>query len=242
VTNPATPPNSPAGPPHPPAAGIQPGYPPADHAPAGWAPPSQPSPDYWAPGYLPAGYLPTAPGAPRFTPQPPPFSPQGRPLAEFGDRLLAHLIDGVIVAVAVLAVAVPAFALFIWSVPSTVQQPDLAPGEPRPVELGGGLGALALMFAAIWAVALLASLTYYVFLVRAGQTIGKRVMKIRIVHLADGSPATTFTCLKRWSIAGLCGLVPAGSYVDGLWQLWDKPFRQCLHDKAAGTTVVKVEA
>jgi hypothetical protein len=28
--------------------------------------------------------------------------------------------------------------------------------------------------------------------------------------------------------------------VDGLWQLWDKPFQQCLHDKAAGTVVVKL--
>jgi len=28
--------------------------------------------------------------------------------------------------------------------------------------------------------------------------------------------------------------------VDGLWQLWDKPFQQCLHDKAAGTVGVKL--
>jgi TctA family transporter len=29
--------------------------------------------------------------------------------------------------------------------------------------------------------------------------------------------------------------------VNVLWQLWDKPLQQCLHDKAAGTVVVKVK-
>ena len=31
-------------------------------------------------------------------------------------------------------------------------------------------------------------------------------------------------------------------WLDGLWQLWDKPLRQCLHDKAADTVVVKTGA
>jgi hypothetical protein len=30
--------------------------------------------------------------------------------------------------------------------------------------------------------------------------------------------------------------------IDGFWQLWDKPFQQTLHDKAAQTVVVKVSA
>ena len=34
--------------------------------------------------------------------------------------------------------------------------------------------------------------------------------------------------------------MPFFSYLDGLWQLWDKPFLQTLHDKAAQTVVVKV--
>ena len=33
-----------------------------------------------------------------------------------------------------------------------------------------------------------------------------------------------------------------GENVDGLWQLWDKPYLQTLHDKAAQTVVVKVSA
>jgi hypothetical protein len=33
---------------------------------------------------------------------------------------------------------------------------------------------------------------------------------------------------------------PLAGFGDGLWQLWDKPWQQCLHDKFAGTVVVKV--
>jgi hypothetical protein len=29
--------------------------------------------------------------------------------------------------------------------------------------------------------------------------------------------------------------------LDPLWCLWDKPYRQCLHDKPAKTVVVKVD-
>jgi hypothetical protein len=34
--------------------------------------------------------------------------------------------------------------------------------------------------------------------------------------------------------------VPFLPYLDGLWQLWDKPYQQTLHDKAAKTVVIKV--
>ncbi|MFV2099559.1 hypothetical protein [Micromonospora sp. LOL_024] len=49
------------------------------------------------------------------------------------------------------------------------------------------------------------------------------------------------TAGKRYLVQFVGGsLVPGGSHVDGLWQLWDKPWQQCLHDKFAGTVVVKV--
>ena len=33
--------------------------------------------------------------------------------------------------------------------------------------------------------------------------------------------------------------VPFFNLIDVLWLLWDKPYRQCLHDKFAKTVVVK---
>jgi hypothetical protein len=45
----------------------------------------------------------------------------------------------------------------------------------------------------------------------------------------------------RWVIQWMVGaVVPLFTIIDGLWQLWDKPLQQCLHDKAAETVVVKV--
>jgi hypothetical protein len=47
--------------------------------------------------------------------------------------------------------------------------------------------------------------------------------------------------VKRWAVQWAAGsVVPLLHYLDGFWQLWDKPLQQCLHDKAANTVVVKV--
>ena len=34
--------------------------------------------------------------------------------------------------------------------------------------------------------------------------------------------------------------LPFFRWIDGLWQLWDQPYKQCLHDKWPGTVVIKV--
>ena len=45
---------------------------------------------------------------------------------------------------------------------------------------------------------------------------------------------------KRFLISDVAALfVPFLNWLDGLWQLWDQPYRQCLHDKFAQTVVVK---
>lgn len=66
-----------------------------------------------------------------------------------------------------------------------------------------------------------------------GQTIGKRLMRVRVVRL-DGHPIGWWSAFER-----------AGGYVAGLATgllgfaqvLWD-PNRQCIHDKIVGTVVV----
>ncbi|GAB1820224.1 hypothetical protein HerbRD11066_33880 [Herbidospora sp. RD11066] len=87
---------------------------------------------------------------------------------------------------------------------------------------------------------------------RDGQTIGKKVMKIRVVKL--GHPAQggidTETSIKRIGVMfgpQLLSFIPFVGFignvfllVDGLWPLWDKPLQQAIHDKVAGTVVVKL--
>ena len=70
-------------------------------------------------------------------------------------------------------------------------------------------------------------------------------MKIKVVSLADRGPVTGGAAAKRAAVYGLAPQVPLiGSLfglLNSLWLLWDKPNRQCLHDKVAGTVVVKTE-
>ncbi len=179
----------------------------------------------------PAGYT--------LPPRPPPVAPSGAPLAEFGERLLAFVIDAVILAAASLVVWIPAMIIWLslfFGNFETAPDGSLV-GEPDPV-------SLFLSFVAIFGVMfLLIVAIQYVYRVelmfRTGQTIGKRVMKLRVVPLDPTATLTRQTAAIRFLIGIAAGLVPFGNLVDGLWQLWDQPFRQCLHDKVARTVVVK---
>jgi uncharacterized RDD family membrane protein YckC len=75
------------------------------------------------------------------------------------------------------------------------------------------------------------------------QTVGKKVMKTRVVDAATfGAP----TEAAVWTRAAVYGL-PVAVYclgslftlVNVLWHLWDQPLHQCLHDKIAKTVVIK---
>ena len=85
---------------------------------------------------------------------------------------------------------------------------------------------------------------------RNGQTVGAKTLGIRVVA-ADGSPMTPEMAYRRAAVLQLFTvgssmpwiLKPLGSValiLNILWPLWD-PQKQTLHDKAAGTIVVKVK-
>lgn len=75
------------------------------------------------------------------------------------------------------------------------------------------------------------------------QSVGKKVMKLRVVSaLHGGRPADN----DLWARSAVYGLPQAVycigslfSLVNVLSLLWDKPLQQCFHDKAAKTVVVK---
>ncbi|MFI0486501.1 RDD family protein [Actinomadura sp. 9N215] len=79
---------------------------------------------------------------------------------------------------------------------------------------------------------------------RWGATLGKRAVGIKVVRAADGGPVPKGRAVLR----ALCfspGIYYAPNYLpvlgqlNILWLLWDRPLRQCLHDKAAKTMVVR---
>ena len=165
------------------------------------------------------------------------------PLADFGTRLVAYIIDVALVSAVAFVLAIPGFVVVIRRLPDPndyAYSSDYTPGEFFAdffvpfLLLELGLVVLILVL-------------YYLYDVeymhRSGQTLGKRVMKIRVVPIDPSRGLTRGMAAKRYLVQYVGGcVVPFFSYLDGLWQLWDKPYQQTLHDKAAQTVVVKVSA
>lgn len=208
--------------------------------PPGYAPPGYGPPGYAQPGYAPPGYPPgPAAGYPPYAGYwPAPVSPAGQPLSDFGTRLVAYLIDSFLMAFAVGIVVFPLF--FVW-----VARMSAEPDAYDPLANDQNPGAFVfVVLGAECGFFLFSLLCQYIYSVELmvrwnGQTLGKRIMKIRVVSLHPGVPLTRGIAAKRFLVVAAGAIVPALPFLDGLWQLWDKPFRQCLHDKAAETVVVK---
>ena len=176
-----------------------------------------------------------APPYPVWRPPPPPVAPDGRRLAEFGDRLLARIIDGVLLSAAMMVLLVPPTVFIGWRIFESAR----AQADPSfHLLLLAWLG----LYAGATLVAFGVSYLYEVEYCRrtGGQTFGKKVLGLRIVPLTPGEVYHRKAAAKRWLIMDVVSaILPGFVYVDGLWQLGDKPYRQCLHDRWAGTVVVK---
>ena len=112
-------------------------------------------------------------------------------------------------------------------------------GTPRPAERGTILLlAATLIYLAAVVVCQVAMLS------RRGQSFGKRAMKIRIVRLDGSQPGFLHAVLLRMFVNALPTAIPV---VGRLYTLVDllfifRPDRRCLHDRIAGTRVVKADA
>jgi uncharacterized RDD family membrane protein YckC len=76
-----------------------------------------------------------------------------------------------------------------------------------------------------------------------GQTFGKRALNIQVRDAAgEGGTIGIGRAALRYVTVGLWRIIPffaLFTLLDGLWPLWD-PRRQALHDKIAGSVVVRV--
>ncbi|GLK06620.1 hypothetical protein GCM10017600_00250 [Streptosporangium carneum] len=171
----------------------------------------------------------------------PPGAPA--PLAEWWQRLVARLIDGIILSIPTVIITIVLGAILI-----TQSSYDLTSGAGSA---GGGAFLAALL------VGIVAGLIYiayeFLMLKQNGQTVGKMVMGIKVVTVGGTLQGglSSDVALKRagvlWGPLVLRGIPVLGwianifSLVNSLWLLWDKPLQQCLHDKVATTVVVKTK-
>ena len=143
-------------------------------------------------------------------------------LADRGSRLGAVLLDGVAVMICVL----PALFAVPWL--------ERSGGSPNPVAVGAMWVLLVLGLGALLAVNM-------VWLHRYGQTVGKRLLKIKVLR-SDGSRCPlSRIMLARWLPVTLLGYVPLVGPIVGLVDalMIFRDDRRCLHDLIADTIVVK---
>ncbi|MFJ2773315.1 RDD family protein [Streptomyces sp. NPDC087300] len=228
-----------------------PQYPPPDDDPFKKQPPQQPPQGGGSPydtpppgGGSPYGSPPPGDGgggSPYGTPPPPPpygGDPYGSgggpggyggqdplagmpPLADSGKRVLARIIDMILVGIVV--------GLLSWLFGTSEYDID-----PDKVNTGKSFGQ-SLLAAVLY-------IAYDSFMIsKSGQTLGKKWLGMRVANLNDGATPTLQTALARAAVLWLpfafcCACI--WTAICGGWSFFDKPYKQGLHDKAAKTVVV----
>ncbi|MFC7309878.1 RDD family protein [Streptomyces monticola] len=143
------------------------------------------------------------------------------PLADSGKRVLARVIDMIIVGAVVYLLSLLFGGVHFET-------------DPDKVEYGESFGQ-----------SLLAAVLYTgydtVMISKTGQTLGKKWLGLRVANLDNGATPTMQTALVRAAVLWLpfafcCACI--WTAICGGWSFFDKPYKQGLHDKAAKTVVV----
>ncbi|MFD4544815.1 RDD family protein [Streptomyces sp. NPDC058466] len=143
------------------------------------------------------------------------------PLADSGKRVLARILDMILVGIVVW--------LLSWAFgfhPYTVNTDQMEFGDSFGKEV----------------VAAILYIAYdTVMMSRTGQTVGKKLLHLRVADLANGATPSVQTMLVRSLVLWLpfafcCACI--WTAIAGGWSFFDKPYKQGLHDKAAKTVVV----
>lgn len=150
-------------------------------------------------------------------PPPPPLNESADHLATVGQRALAQVLDGLII-------GLPLFLL------------TLSFGGDLTDTENSNLAWLTVLWLGV-------SLLYSTaFVATSGATPGKRIMKLRVVNRDDGSPVNWTYAAVRALVPTVAGVVPVIGFALNIAvyvRAFFHPYRQGLHDAAAGTIVVR---
>jgi uncharacterized RDD family membrane protein YckC len=172
--------------------------------------------------------------------------PHGFPVATPGLRLAARAID--IGLLLLLNAAVNGWFAYRWwqaTWPYYVEvmrrlQANQSTSDVPPPQSGSLQIAIILIGMALW-------FAYEVPAVaNNGQTPGKRLVGIRVLRMEEAGPLGFARSIRRWNPMGIamflwlcCFVGILFQFVDCLFVALDRPLHQALHDKSAGTVVVK---
>jgi len=154
--------------------------------------------------------------------------------AALGKRLAARLLDTVVLAAVTAVAAVPLGTKAVDHVNEKIDEARLS-GQTVTVWLLDGTTSLYLGI--ILAVLLVFGVLYEVLpTAKWGRTLGKKLLGLEVRDIEAHEPPSFGGALRRWLVYSVPGLLGVG-VVGVLWCVFDRPWHQCWHDKAAGTFV-----
>jgi uncharacterized RDD family membrane protein YckC len=157
----------------------------------------------------------------------------GRPLAGFGARLGAYLLDGLLYGLLLLPFIIASVVLFAAGL-------DECTTDARTDEIvcngAEETGLVAAGVLVLVAGAILVIVIYLRALARTGQTWGRRIVGIAVVNADTGGPPGWGKAIGRQLFAAVISSYVL--YLGYLWMIWDSK-NQTWHDKVAGTLVVR---
>jgi uncharacterized RDD family membrane protein YckC len=154
--------------------------------------------------------------------------------AGLGKRLAARMIDTVLLGALVGGVAVPVLARTRAHIDDKIEAAKLS-GETVTVWLLDGTTAVHLGIV-LGALLVLGVLYESLPTAKWGRTLGKKLCGLTVVDIESHEPPMFGAALRRWLLYSVLGILVVG-LLNVLWCLFDRPWRQCWHDKAAHTFV-----
>jgi uncharacterized RDD family membrane protein YckC len=158
----------------------------------------------------------------------------GAPLASWGKRLGARLLDGLILGIPTTAVSIILLVAFSNSLSSQTAYTDAQAGQ--------AFTDLFFLYLAVPIVFNLLSYLYYICFIGGsrGQTLGMRIVSIGVRDASQSDEAIGFgRSFMRMMVQLALGILVIPLLIDYLAPLWN-PRRQCWHDAAVGSIVVEI--
>ncbi|MGW4275031.1 RDD family protein, partial [Streptomyces seoulensis] len=158
---------------------------------------------------------------------------EARP-AGLGRRLAARLVDSLVLGAVTAVAAVPLGAKAVDHVDAKLDAARLS-GQTVTVWLLDGTTAMCL--GVVLAVLLLSGVVCEALpTAKWGRTLGKKLCGLQVRDIEAHEPPSFGAALRRWLVYSVPGLLGIG-LLGVLWCLFDRPWHQCWHDKAAHTFV-----
>ncbi|MER6044017.1 RDD family protein, partial [Streptomyces sp. NPDC001856] len=151
-----------------------------------------------------------------------------------GLRLVARFVDTLVVGGVTAAAAVPLGTKAVEHVNDKI---DAAKQSGETVTVWLLDGTTSVYLGIVLAVLLVFGVLYEALpTAKWGRTLGKKLLGLEVRDIEGGEPPSFGAALRRWLVYSVPGLLAVG-VLGVLWCVFDRPWRQCWHDKAAHTFV-----